>query len=170
MLILDLTAAFGTLDHSSNFYLKHCVGIRGTALDWFRSYLPVRSFSVYLGNSVSSLVPLQCGVPQGHVLWLIFFCIYLLPLGSIFRKYGILYLSYADNTQVNLPLKLKSPNYLKLLLDCLKSWMSQNVLSFNEAKTEVLVFGPSGPGDVPQFDLGSLADVKITAKKSGCDV
>ncbi len=44
------------------------------------------------------------------------------------------------------------------LLDCLddiKAWMSLNFLSFNENKTEVMVFG--GTTGTPLVDLGALA-------------
>lgn len=40
LVLLDLTAAFDTVDHDSLIsHLEHWVGIRGVALDWFRSYL-----------------------------------------------------------------------------------------------------------------------------------
>ena len=36
--------------------------------------------------------------------------------------------------------------------------MALNFLNFNEKKTEVMVFGPSGLCEPPPFDLGPLAD------------
>lgn len=38
--------------------LSNCVGIQGTALNWFKSYLSDRTFSVEIGNFSSSSVPL----------------------------------------------------------------------------------------------------------------
>lgn len=69
LVLLDLTAAFDTVDH--NILLSHlntCVGIRGTVLKWFRSHLSDRSFSVQLVQYSLAISPLSCGVPQGFIL------------------------------------------------------------------------------------------------------
>ena len=133
-MLLDLIAVFNTIDHSILISrLEHCVGIKGTALEWFRSYLSDRSFSVNLGDSISSSAPLPCGVPQGSILGPILFSLYLLPLGSILRKYGISFHCYADDTHIYFPLKLKDTNNLEPLLDCLKdikNWMALNFKTF----------------------------------------
>ena len=82
LVLLDLTAAFDTVDHEILIsHLKQWVGIRGVALDWFRSYLADWTFSVNLGDPVSTSAPLWCGVPQGSVLapLLFSFCSHLVP-------------------------------------------------------------------------------------------
>ena len=87
------------------------------------------------------------------------FFLYLLPLGSIFRKYGIPFHCCADDTQIYLPLKQKDANSFKLLFDCLtdiNTWMALDFLNFNESKTEVLILGPSGASDTPHMHLCSL--------------
>ena len=97
--------------------LEQCAGIQGTALEWFRSHLSDRSFSFSLGDLVSSSAPLTCGVPQGSILGPVLFSLYMLPLGSILRKYGISFHMYADDTQIYLPLRRRDTNSLKMLLD-----------------------------------------------------
>ena len=152
LVLLDLTAAFDTVDHNTLVArLRHLVGIFGTALEWLRSYLADRSMSVSLGTSKSSSAPLPYGVPQGSILGPLLFSLYLLPLGSILRKHGISFHFYADS-QIYVPLKKKNAFSLTPLLACLediKAWMALNFLNFNEKKTEVMVFGPSGSCEPP---------------------
>ncbi len=128
LMLLDLTAAFDTVDHNILiFRMEHCVGIKDTVLEWFRSYLSGRSFSIRLGDFMSSSACFSCGIPQGFILGPILFSLYILPLGSIFRKYNVLFHCYADDTQLYLPLKQKHPNSIAPLLCCLeeiKAWMA----------------------------------------------
>ncbi len=96
LILLDLTSAFDTVDHKTLLSrLEYFVGIQGTVLSWFKSYLTNRSFSVILGNFSSLPAKLSCGVPQGSILAPILFSLYLLPLGSIFRKHGVSFVFYS---------------------------------------------------------------------------
>lgn len=62
LVLLDLTAAFDTVDHNILVsQLQHLVGICGSALDWFRSYLAGKTMCVSLGGSDSHSAPLSYG-------------------------------------------------------------------------------------------------------------
>lgn len=172
LILLDLTAAFDTIDHSILVSrLQQLVGIYGSALEWFRSYLSDRTWCVRFAGSESSLAPLSYGVPQGSILGPLLFSLYLLPLGSILRKHGVSFHCYADDSQIYMPLKKKDDFSIQPLLLCLndiKAWMALNFLNFNEKKTEVMVFGPSGSCEAPPVDLGPLAlYVKPTVSNLG---
>lgn len=158
LVLLDLTAAFDTVDHAVLLSrLEHCVGIRGLALQWFSSYLADRSFSVMIGECSSSAAPLSCGVPQGSILGPILFSLYMLPLGSIIGKHNLSFHCYADDLQIYLPLKPNDNVSLDSLLSCIddiRMWLSQNFLSLNNEKTECIIFGnPNGSA----VTLGALA-------------
>ncbi len=146
MLLLDLSAAFDTVEHSIlTERLRHLVGVSGTALDWFSSYLLDRSFSVSLGPYMSETAALSSGVPQGSVLGPILFSLYLLPLSQIICQFnGISYHCYTDDIQLYVSCKPHETDKLTVLFNCLsaiKNWMACNFLQLNADKTEVLIIG-----------------------------
>ena len=110
LLLLDLSAAFDTVDHGTLINtLKNEVGVTGECLAWIQSYLEERQQRVIIDNRSDSRT-LKCGVPQGSVLGPLLFSIYTIPLAAIMRKHGILYHLYADDTQLYLEFSLSDTN------------------------------------------------------------
>jgi len=71
--LLDLSAAFDTADHDTLIRRLHAsYGLRGLALNWFRSYLQGRVQHVRFAATKSSVSTVLYGVPQGSVLGPIF--------------------------------------------------------------------------------------------------
>jgi len=66
--LLDLTAAFDTVDHDLLLRLERQFGLRGVTLLCFRSYLSSRSYRVWFAGAASRTVHIICSVPQGSVL------------------------------------------------------------------------------------------------------
>ena len=76
-MLLDLSAAFDTVEHSVLLSrLSTIFGIRGTALEWFASYLSGRSQRVALSGRCSEFLQLNHGVPQGSYLLPLLFTLY----------------------------------------------------------------------------------------------
>ena len=99
--LLDLSAAFDTIDHTILLRrLGNGFGVSGKALDWFKSYLTGRSQRINLGSCVSSISDLSFGVPQGSVLGPLLFTLYTTPLRSLVSGHAIPYHLYADDSQL----------------------------------------------------------------------
>ena len=66
LVLLDLSAAFDTIDHDNLFYiLEIYVGIDGSALRLIRSYFCSRTQRVKIDGIMSDFASLLCGVPKG---------------------------------------------------------------------------------------------------------
>ena len=121
LILLDLTAAFDTVDHNILLHRLHStIGLSDTVLNWFTSYLTDRTEYVALGKAKSHIHHVTCGVPQGSVLGPTLFTLYMLPLGRILRKHGISFHCYADDTQLYIRIDPSSSAPLSTLTTCLE--------------------------------------------------
>ena len=87
LLLLDLSAAFDTLDHTIMKNRLIEIGINGMALDWLVSYFSNRTFAVEADKYISSIKSINTGIPQGSVLGPILFLIYIAPLTNIIKSF-----------------------------------------------------------------------------------
>ena len=148
LLLLDLSAAFDTVDHKILLQRLSCrFGINGKALcSWFKSYLENRKQVVNVNGAISCSKVLRCGVPQGSVLGPLLYVLYTSPLGDIVRNHGLSCHFYADDTQLYCSFKLHdqvaSVQVIESCLNDIDEWMLVNMLKLNRDKTELLVIGP----------------------------
>ena len=144
--LLDLSAAFDTIDHSILLHrMSSWFGFNGTVLSWLESYLSSRSFTVNMNSSVSDKFQLRQGVPQGSVLGPLLFILYTTPLSSLLSNSSVGHHLYADDTQLFISFSASdfSANMLHLqaTITLVSNWMSSNLLSLNQTKTEFLLLG-----------------------------
>jgi len=101
--LLDLTAAFDTVDHDLMVLkLERQFGLRGVVLDWFRSYLCGRTYRVIHGGKTSYTVHVICSVPQGSVLGPHMFILYAADLEDVAAKHSMNIHGYTVDTQLYL--------------------------------------------------------------------
>ena len=146
MLLLDMSAAFDTVDHDLLLErMEKRYGVKGNVLKWFRSYLQDRKQFVIIDGNKSKTKELRYGVPQGSVLGPILYLLYTSPIGDIIRRHGLNYHLYADDTQLYLPFKpnpAEQPSSIAKIEACVSeidSWMVCNKLKLNREKTELLI-------------------------------
>ena len=147
MLLIDLSSAFDTVQHDILLkILEKSIHIKGTALQWFRSFLSGRTQSVVINGVVSDWLAVLCGVPAGSVLGPILFNIYCRHIDAVFKQSGFVSASYADDNSACKTFALFNQyNTLHCdvpqCLDRLKQYMIENHLKINETKTQIIVFG-----------------------------
>ena len=148
LLLLDMSAAFETIDHNTLLNRLHTeLGIGGTALDWFESYLVDRHQVVSIRGEHSDSCLLRYGVPQGSVLGPQLFTVYTSTLGRIIRAHDLDYRLFADDSQLYVfvkPVQANVDGAIGRLEKCcqdIRTWMRSNFLNLNDGKTEVLLIG-----------------------------
>ena len=149
-MLLDLSAAFNTIDHSILLSrMESVLGVKGSALQWFKSYLLGRKQRIKINDDFSENQEILWSVTQGSVLGALLFLIYIIPLAQLIRSYGLNNHGHADDTQLCLLSKKTSDNAIvnreilnleKCLCD-ISVWMSQKKLKLNNDKTEIILFG-----------------------------
>ena len=147
-ILIDLSAAFDTVDIDLELHiLESEIGICGTALDWFRSFLKGRQQKVLVEKSLSQPIEVKFGVPQGSVLGPILFNIYIRSLFQLIKDAGFNTSGYADDNNASqnfaLQFQFNVINYqLPALMASIQHWMNAHFLKLNKDKTEIICFHP----------------------------
>ena len=137
---LDFSKAFDTVDHEIVSSKLHHYGIKGIALNWFRSYLENRKQFVTYNGVESSLLPIRCGVPQGSILGPLLFLIYRNDLANVCKYTMPIF--FADDSNLfqtgknleDIEVKINSE------LTEIAEWLKVNKLTLNINKTLCMLF------------------------------
>ena len=150
LVVLDLSAAFDTVDHTILLSrLESRFGLSGPVLNWLESYLSGREQRVMVGSTLSKPTILKFGVSQGSVLGPVLFSAYISPLADIASCCNIGTHQYADDCQLYLTFNPKDPlsvqqtiGTMEYSVETIRRWMVQNCLKQNDDKTELMVLTP----------------------------
>ena len=77
---LDVAKAFDRVDHSILEVKLSGIGVRGSCLQWFSSYLRGRKIRTKIDGTLSEAKSISSGVPQGSVLGPLLFIIFFMDL------------------------------------------------------------------------------------------
>ena len=188
VMLLDLSAAFDTVDQSKLLsILNEEIGIEGTALKWFRSFIVGRTQRVKIRDAYSEVGELIYGEAQGSVLGPPLFNIYIRSLKKHVEPSKFCILGFADDHQLMktfLPvLQVQAlDGDINKCFDLITEWMNCFYLRLNATKTKILVIAPSSirstikirgtfiNGSCIRFDqwaknLGVIIDDELTFKR-----
>ena len=149
--LLDLSAAFDTIDHDILIKRLHTTsGCSGTVLDWF-TYLSFRTqsgfFFFFFFGHASTLSALKCGVPQGLVLGPLLFLICtrsLLALSFVHQTTHTISLQMIPSSTTRVHPQTSQLLSMVLFKDCIADvaeWMCDSMLKMNHDKTELIAIG-----------------------------
>ena len=138
MVFLDIKKAFDTVDHKILIKKLKFYGVDGTVILWIQNFLSDRYQVTRVGNTISSLKQLLCGVPQGSILGPLLFSIFINDLSKI------CHLSYPfffadDGALMFQDTCRKSFIAIKLEMLAISDWLRANRLCLNTQKTNFMV-------------------------------
>ena len=142
--LLDMSAAFDVVDHSLLCDKLAFYGFQEDFLDWLRSYLGDRKQGVCINGTMSKLLPVLTGVPQGSILGPLLYTLFTNELpGVLYRetKNSASICCYADDTTITSISSNHSQlsNELSKNYDTISRFMINNRLKLNDDKSHLLV-------------------------------
>ena len=159
-IFLDLSKEFDTLNYKILLRKVKYYGLGNVAYNLIENYLTNRQQFVKLRNVKSKLIPMLIEVPQGLILGLLLFSIYINDLPKSCSKLNCI--MYADDTTLYSSLETFDINNIEreknYELETVNLWLKANKLSLNVKKTKYMFFHKRKT--LPHINL-SLNDVII---------
>ena len=135
----DFKKAFDMVPHKRLLGKLESYGVSGKILNWIKEFLVGRSQYVSVNGAKSSSGSVLSGIPQGTVMGLLLFVIYINDILENITSDGFL---FADDTKVFRIITSKEDAlHLQSDIDSLKKWSEVWGMEFNRDKCHVLTLG-----------------------------
>ena len=169
--MLDLSKAFDTIEHSIMLQKLELFGVRGVCLKWFKSYLENRRMRVKceITSSQSSVISeyhtVNYGTPQGSCLGPLIFLIFVNDMQLHLTEVDSV--QFADDTTILF--SHRNEIYLQYCIErelsVLSDWFRANKLTLNVDKSVFLLFNRSGRKQIHQLKLGEELIMRVANTK-----
>ena len=143
LVLLDMSKAFDSLNHNLLLEKLRKLGLKASVTSWFSSYLSSRYQRVRYEDSLSELLPLTNGVPQGSILGPVLFSIYINDLISVITHSQPA--AYVDDSQLHFKFSVSDSSSAMAAVNQdlrnISKWCAKNSLLINPEKTKLVVVG-----------------------------
>ena len=161
---LDVSAAFDEVWHNG-LIAKLCqIGIDGTLINLFKSYLSHRKQCVVVDGEISSLLEIKAGVPQGSRLGPLLFIIF---INDIINDIESEILIFADDTTLLASGLDPAETSAQLNRDLLKisEWAQTWKVTFNAKKSKDMIFSKKYLNNSPPLQLNGVTIDRVNTHK-----